>query len=220
VEGLKTLLRLAIIVTLVAPASTLADTRANQASALSGFAVTALVRAYEASGLDEHTPPPFRLQSYVVTIRPHDEVFDVWFLAPTEAWTYPVVVAARTGSIIWKAGQPANGVTTPTWTGGYTLPGVIAGEIIAAYRQASSDGFGSLRTGAYNVWYVPFGGGTDIGFEPLNGPPSFLSTAPAATPSPKSNEGCFMGVTGPSYVIHVLNGNFRIGHWRGSGCEP
>jgi hypothetical protein len=103
-----------------------------QDGVMSGLATNALVRAYQASGLDGAEPPPLRLQKYVVTIRAQGDSFEVFFLAQTEAVAIPLVVSARNGAIVWKEGDKPNFATLPINPGGRIFPGIIAGEIIAA----------------------------------------------------------------------------------------
>lgn len=201
-------------------ASTTIPTLANdwRDEAMSGFATNALLRAYEVSGLDGPGPAPLRLQKYIVTIRANVNAFDVFFLAQTEAVAIPVEVSARTGAIIWKKGDAPNAATMPTLPGGLILPGIIAGEIIAAYRQAASDQFKPLNSGAYNLWYRPFGGGSDVGFSRLDSAPSTISTQPAATPTPNHNQRCFaVGLTGPDYSVTVIDNDLRV-HRNHAGC--
>jgi hypothetical protein len=186
---------------------------------MSGFATNALIRAYAASGLNSEEPPPLRLQNYVVTIRSKGSLFEVFFLSQTEPRAIPVVVDARTGTIIWEEGEPPDAATMPTLPGGHIIPGIIAGEIILAYRQAVSDRFDSLDTGAYNLWYVPWAGGSDVGFERLEGPPPIVSTEPAPTPTPNPNHKCFaVNVTGPDYSVTVRNKEVRT-HRNHAGCS-
>lgn len=190
---------------------------------MSGLATNALVRAYEASRLDNGESPPLRLEKYVVTIRSNGSSFIVFFLAQTEAVAMPVVVSARTGAIIWKEGEHM-AVTMPdlNLTAGYLLPGIIAGEIIAAYRQAASDQFKPLSTGAYNIWYDPRAGASVVGFTKLDGPPSVVSTEPAATPTPNAHQSCSsVGLTGPNYTVTVINSEVSVhrDHPRVPGCD-
>jgi hypothetical protein len=189
----------------------------GQGTTLSGFATNALVRAYEASGLDGVESPPFRLQEYFVTIQPRGAVLDIYFLAQTEAVAIPVAVAARTGAIIWKKGDRPDFSTMPDQPGGYVLPGIVAGEIIMAYRAAASEHFPALSTGAYNLWYLPHAGALDVGFSKLTRPPADVSTEPAPTPSAVHN--CFsVAMSGPSYTVAVMNNKVSVYDLHITGC--
>ena len=112
-------------------------------TSLSGFAVNALVRAYQASGLGDDAAAPLRLQPYIVTIRLNGDRFEIFFLAQTRAVAIPITIVARTGEVIWKEGDPPNAVTMPTIPGGFVLPGIIAGgnycRASASFIRGGSD---------------------------------------------------------------------------------
>ena len=212
IKACMTIIRFIILVLFVATFSVARPVLASHSDdAMSGLATNALIRAFEVSGLDDKSPPPFRLQPYVVTIRASGSSFEVFFLNQTEARAIPVVVAARSSQVVWKEGAPIDGATVPTLPAGYVLPGIIAGEIITAYRQALSDGFDRLRTGAYNVWYLPRAGASTIGFASLDQPPTEVSTEPTATRTPRPGSKCFsVGRTGPDYSVSVQNGTVNV----------
>ena len=154
----------------------------------------------------------------MITVRADGDNFDVFFLAQTEVRAYTLVVAARTGTIVWKEGDTrTDPADVPASTAGYVLPGIVAGEIIAVYRQAVLDHFISLTAGAYNLWYVPLGGALDLGFRSLNGPPQSIRRS-APPPIPARDSRCFSGWdTGPAYTIAVsANGVTSL---RGSRCK-
>lgn len=153
-----------IVAAVVAGSSVVASASADQqpANALSGSAVNALVKAYSASGLGGKTPAPLALRPYIVTIRLNEDRFEVLFLSETDPAAIPVVVSARTGEVVPLNGPGAG--MPPNLPGDVVLPGIIAGEIIAAYRQALTDGTNLVGQG-YSVWYQPWAGGSDVGFE-------------------------------------------------------
>jgi hypothetical protein len=198
------------ILLITAPAG--ATDQTNEVPTISGLATNALARAYEVSGLNGTTPPPLRLQPYYVAIQADGEYFKIFFLAQTEARAIPFVIAARTGAVIWKEGQPANRAVPipPNMPLGYVLPGIIAGEIIEAYQHAILDRFKPLSTGGYNTRYFPLGGGVDVGFEALVGAPQSVSMEPGPTPTPNP-AGCFGRCAhGPMYALTIRNGVVTI----------
>ena len=179
---------------------------------MSGLATNALAKAFQVSGLAGGESPALRLRPYVVTIRSDGDSFDIFFLAQTQARAIPVVISAHSGAVIWKEGDPSDASTRPTSTGGYVLPGVVAGEIIAAHKQAILEGYKPIQNGAYNLWYIPFGGGLDVGFSRLNAVPTSASTgpqSPEATPEPGAK--CFSGcLTGPAYTVTIIDQTLKI----------
>lgn len=72
---------------------------------LSGFATNALVQAYHASGLDTNISAPLRLRSYVVTIYTSGDDW-IMFNDTASMEVHNILVAARTASVVWRAGDP------------------------------------------------------------------------------------------------------------------
>lgn len=112
---------------------------------LSGFATNALVRAYHASGLDTNISAPLRLRSYVVTIYTSGDDW-IMFNDTASMEVHNILVAARTASVVWRAGDPGGEVySNPTTTEALMLPGVVAVEIILAYREGSRGHYNLFR---------------------------------------------------------------------------
>jgi hypothetical protein len=184
---------------------------------MSGFAVNALVRAYEASGLDGNTPAPFTLQPYVVQFHFGGNVFEVAFLGQTTRSYRAAWVDCKTGAV---ATTPADAVKKgfdkgPPDTEGFVLPGIVAGEIIAVYRYALSEGYVSkqLKSGAFNLSVEAHAGGIGVGFLVRDRPQEIVSIKPAPTPTPTPGglrclSGACNGWTG--YRVDILNNHVQI----------
>ena len=177
---------------------------------LSGLATNALALAYETSGLDGATPAPFRLQGYVVTVHTAGDYFQITFSANASKDFQDVVVDSKTKSVIWKHGEPISQANAmPADSEGYVLPGIVAGEMLLAYREAQKENYRPLQTGAYAIHFEPFPGGLDIGFERTLEPDT-TSVIPAPTPTPGAMR-CLSGcATGPGYRITVRDGRITI----------
>ena len=68
-----------------------------------------------------------------------------------------LIVDSRTESVIWKHGDAISKVSAmPADSEGYVLPGIIAGEIVLAYRKALRENYRPLQTGAYAIHFEPF----------------------------------------------------------------
>jgi hypothetical protein len=175
---------------------------------LSGLATNALIQAYGASGLDADTPPPFRLQGYVVTIHTFGDYFKVVFAANTTAEVHVVWIAGRTGSVVRLQPDPVTN-PVPAATEGYMLPGIVAGAIIVAYREALREKYLAPKAGAYAANFDAGGGIVSIYFEKTQ-EPTVVSTVPAPTPTPGTWR-CLSGcATGPGYYITMRNGRITI----------
>lgn len=211
-HAVRTAIPLVIVVLMVVsvPCRSSADPTPYSGPTLSGLATNALALAYEASGLDSATPAPFRLQGYVVTLHTAGDYFQVTFSANTSTDVQDVVVDAKTRSVIRKYGDPTSKAAMPDESEGYVLPGIIAGELILAHREAQKENYRPLQSGAYAVHFEPFPGGLNIGFERTLEPHS-TSVIPAPTPTPPSAMRCISGcATGPGYRIIVRDGRITI----------
>lgn len=155
---------------------------------LSGLATNALVRAYEATGLGTDISAPLRLRSYVVMIYTSGDNFWVIMNDTASVEVHNTLVQARTGAILWKSGDPG-GDLNPSFSEAFMLPGIIAGEIIAAHRAASDVRFKPFDTGAYFTVFVPWPIGTYISFHQTREPTS-------VSINPKPND-----VTLPGYLV-------------------
>lgn len=177
---------------------------------LSGLATNGLVRAYESSGLDDATPAPFKLERYVVTIGTYGNYFMVLFSANTTAESHEVLIDGRTGSVARLQRDPETKLyPVPADTEEYLLPGVVAGGIVIAYREAVGEGYAPLKTGAYATDFGAGAGVVNVGFERTL-EPSVVSVIPAPTPTPgimRCLSGC---ASGPGYRITVRNGHIVI----------
>ena len=184
----------------------------GSSESLSGFATNALVQAYDASGIDNKSPVPFRLEPYVVTIgRTDGGHYDVQFWGGTTDEHRELYVQAKTGTVV-----PWSQLTDLTSVDELVLPGISAGAIVAARQKALSDPEISprqkrlLNEGAYNLNYAPTSGTTYVAFIWLTGPPDSVSLAPAPTPVPGgacSQGGC---IDRFAYFVDHRNGRFRV----------
>jgi|GEM_PF-4602960 hypothetical protein len=187
-----------------------ADQRALSSPALSGLATNALVRAYKASGFGADNAAPLRLQSIVVTIYTTRSNFWVMFSGTTTMEIQNIFIEGRTGSVLWKAGDPGGeAYSHPVITEAFMLPGVVAGEIIAAYQPASKFGYKPFQTGAYYTIFQPWPGGTFIAFDRTQEPTS-VSTSPAPTVPCLSSCAPAAGYAVPGYFVTVRNSRVTI----------
>ena len=191
-----------------------ADQHALSSPALSGLATNALVRAYKASGFGPDNAAPLRLQSLVVTIYTSRDNFWVMFSGTTTMEIHNVFIEGRTGSVLWRAGDPGGeAYSHPVITEAFILPGVVAGEIIAAYQAATKFGYKPFQTGGYYTIFQPWPGGTFIAFDQTQEPAS-VSTNPGPTPTPTApcRSGCVapVGYAVPGYFVTVWNGHVTI----------
>lgn len=183
---------------------------------LSGFAVKALLLAYEASGLDGSTPAPFSLQPYVVQFHVGGDVFQVSFLSQTTRAYKGAWVDCKTGAVATTPADIAKKFSQgPAATEGLVLPGIVAGEIIAVYRYAVSDKYISknLKSGAFNLSVEAQAGGAGIGFLARDRPQEIVSLKSAPTPTPAPDRlrclsGACNGWTG--YRVSVLDDRVQI----------
>jgi hypothetical protein len=152
---------------------------------MSGLAVNALVKAYEYVRLGPDEDAPFRLDSYVVVITQYGSGFSIGFGRHDAGDLRSVFIDGRSNTIATpKLDWPYQGTTL--------LPGVIAGEIVAAYRHALSDTGLSpetkarLANAAYDLEYGPRPTTLSLLFVAANPPfPTvLLRNEPTATPSP------------------------------------
>lgn len=202
----RLLLRIAVIA-IVIPAAVPASASESVPS-LSGLATNALVHAYHAAGLDGALEPPFRLQPFVVSVRKRGTAFEVTFSGETSKEFHFVSVDGPSGKILGTSEV----LHMPGDQGLVLLPGIIAGEIIAAYRQAlrdtrqARDKNDALRAGLYGVVFDAFPGATSIDFGPPPGgrPPDVL----APTPTPFG--GCMGGCAWEYYSVKVQGGKMEI----------
>lgn len=185
----------------VAADSTYGDT-------ISGVAVNALAEAYEPFNLGEDAVAPFRLESHVVVIEQWGTEFRITTDEHSTGSHHEVVIDGMTDLPV----SPAN---DQPFRGMILLPGVIAGEIIAAHRfllknptvpQAST----MLKSGAYNLSYSPaYKGGASLIFFAAKAPPTMADVKYAATPSPKPGWRCLAGACGGQfayYIVRLQNG--------------
>jgi hypothetical protein len=191
----------------ISPAA--ADRRALSSPALSGLATNALVRAYNASGFGADNAAPLRLQSIVVTIYTARSDFWVMFSGTSTMEIHNIFIEGRTGSVLWKAGDPGGeAYSHPAITEAFMLPGVVAGEIIAAYQVASKSGYKPFQTGAYYTIFQPWPGATFITF---NCAPAATSVTTVPGPTPTSNgsgvASCAFipGYSAPGYTVVLTN---------------
>lgn len=179
---------------------------------MSGYATNALIKAYEVAGFDRKGQPPFELQPYVVTVdRLANDEFDVTFLNETTTAEREAIVDLRTGA----AGSP-DPHSTAEASEGVALPGISAGAIVVAYREALKDKGGYLATrlptGSYNLVYYPIAGGTYVAFIPLDRPPVNRSAQPAPTPTFTNGLVCLAGNCDArvGYYVSVKNGQVHV----------
>ena len=181
---------------------------------LSGFATNALVRAYHASGLDTNISAPLRLRSYVVTIYTSGDDFWIMFNDTASMEVHNILVAARTASVVWRAGDPGGEVySNPTTTEALMLPGVVAGEIILAYREGSRCHYKPFQTGAYYTVLTPWPGGTYIAFWQTQEPTSVsINPAPTPTPEARCSSDCATtaGYLIPGYMVRASSDRVSI----------
>ena len=98
------------------------------------------------------------------------------------------------------------------------LPGIVAGEIIAAYDYARSDrrlaatASLRLRSGLYNLYFEPGWSASGVAFYRLDNAPDKLPLLAAPTPSPRPGSLCLGACGGifADYIITVLGGKFSI----------
>lgn len=154
----------AIILTIILSTSPARSGDENQSS-LSGVETNALVAAYDASGLDKPPGPPSSLQSYVIAIHPAGTYVDVFFLSQTQVLAVPAIIDTTNNKVVWTDRDRTAPPHEPNLFG-LVLPGIVAGEMIAAYRQAQSDGFGFLTSGAYSTTFTPYSPGLRVSFTP------------------------------------------------------
>lgn len=185
----------------------------DSSESLSGFATNALVQAYDASGIENKSPVPFRLEPYVVTIgRTSGGHYEVQFWGGMTDEHRDLYVQAKTGAVV-----PWSQLTDLTSVDELVLPGISAGAIIAAYQNALSDPEISpgqkrlLKEGAYNLNYAPASGTTYVAFIWLAGPPDSVSLAPAPTPVPGT--ACSPGGCNDRFAYFVDHGNGRFRVW-------
>lgn len=101
---------------------------------LSEFAANALVHAYEASGIDDKSPIPFRLEPYVVTIgRTAGDHYEMQFFGGMTDAHRDIYVQGKTGA---AARSPLTDLVS---VDELVLPGISASAIIAAYKKALAD---------------------------------------------------------------------------------
>jgi hypothetical protein len=202
---------LALLGTIISAGPTGASPFDYKGPGMSGYATNALVKAYEASGFDTKGQPPFELQPYVVTVdRLASDEFDVTFSNETTTAKREAVVDLRTG--VAGSAEPQS---TAEATEGIAIPGISAGAIIVAYRAALKEGgylATRLPTGAYNLAYYPYAGGTYVAFIPLERPPVNRSTRPAPTPTFRDGQICLAGDCDSriAYYVTVKNGLVQI----------
>jgi len=195
-----------VLVGVVSPSSTQAGYDSGQA--MSGPATNALVRAYEISGLDGSAPAPFSLQPYVVSIQAGDSYFVVSFASQTSRQRRDVVVRGEAATVLATEQLTKQLDQLPPTTEEVLLPGIVAGEIIAVYRRAVSDGSISrvATSGAYDLGFRAFAGGAGVGFTARDAPQGSTSLKPEPTPTPKPGSlRCLSPCSGMGYIISVLN---------------
>jgi hypothetical protein len=171
-----------------------------------------LIKAYEDAGFDNSSKPPFALQDYTVTI---DELtdghFNVTFSKETTSERRVLQFDPASGTVATPEPQ-----STAEARDGVAIPGVAAGAIIVAYDDVLKSQFKyfgtRLATGAYNLAYYPYAGGTYVAFIPLNEPPSNHSAQPAPTPTAKDGMRCLAGDCDSriAYDVSVRNGQVKI----------
>jgi len=179
-------------------------------STMSGFAANALIRAYD-SERRSGTPAPFRLQPYIVQIGlTGGGDFEVDFIAETTDKFDRIYVQGQTGAIGPSSLLKLVNVEATT------LPGIVAGAIIAAYKHAVVDPqltathIAMLTAGSYNLVYQPLSGTTYVSFVWLSRGPSVLSLQPAPTTqgAPECSPGnCDDRV---AYFVDVRNNRVRV----------
>jgi hypothetical protein len=199
-----------LLVSLLPATRAVAEVYRYNGPVLSGLATNALVQAYEASKLDGDVPAPFRLQNYLVSIRTFGDYFDVFFDANTTVESHDVLIDGKTGAVARLQRDPVTKLyPVPAATEGYLLPGVVAGGIIVAYREASREKYAPLTTGAYAINFEAGAGVIGIGFKKTQAP-GVVSVIPAPTPTPGAVR-CLAGcATGPGYIITIRNGLIAI----------
>ncbi len=185
---MKTASFAAVIISLVLgsiPAG--ADKQEFTPAGMSGYATNALVRAYSALRFDEANAPPFNLQAYVVQLYVGGDIFQVSFLGQTVRSSKTAWVNCRTGAVATTSATAIKLVDNgPSDSEGFIVPGIIAGEIIAVYRYAASEGSISkqLDSGAFNLSFGARAGGAGVGFLVREQPQASVSIRPEPTPSP------------------------------------
>ena len=186
--------------------------RVGSSESLSGFATNALVHAYDASGLEDKTPVPFRLEPYIVTIgQTSAGHYEVQFWGETTDEHRDLYVQGKTGAVV-----PWSQLRDLVSSNEVALPGISAGAIIAADQKALSDPEISppykalLKEGAYNLNYALASGMTYIAFIWLTDPPDTVSLSPSPTPAP--NGKCLPGGCNDrfAYFVDHRNGRFRV----------
>ncbi len=180
---------------------------------MSGFATNFLVSAYHVSGLDGTSQAPFSLQPYVVSIQAGDDYFVVSFASQTTTERRDVIMRGSTATFLatQQSTKQLDQLTSPTE--GFVLPGIVAGEIIAVYRRAISDGSISkvAAASAYDLRFEVGAGRAEVEFTIRDTPQESKSLRAQPTPTPKPNAiHCLSPCSGVGYTISVLNHRVKI----------
>jgi|SRR5580700_22960 hypothetical protein len=189
---------------------------------LSGPAANALAQAYESAGIGSDQDAPLNLLSYLVTVSQWNRsdassnlaTFQIMFGKETTREFHSIFVDPKAGVI--KSSQHPDYFMK----GGVTLPGIIAGDIIAARHYALLDkrlpktSIAQLRGGAYNIYVDPSWSTSMMSFFALPVVPQNVSILPAPSPTPSSSPGHFcLGACFDlfaRYVISTLDGRVTI----------
>jgi hypothetical protein len=187
---------------------------ADPDSGMSGLAVNALVRAYEGFALGPDAEAPILLEPFTVVIKQYGGLFSIALGRHSTGASYIVVMDGHSNVVASpKADSPYEGTIL--------LPGVIAGEIIAAYHYALEDtglpvsSKERLKRGHYDLEYDPYSTSVWLLFVAAN--PLFrsvlLANEPTATPSPGWT--CLAGACHGElayYRVYFKNGQIVIEH--------
>jgi hypothetical protein len=169
---------------------------------IAGPSVNALIEAYESFGMGPDEKAPFLLEPYVVVIEQYGTSIRLTFDEHSTATLREVIIDAKSNLIV----QPKD---DQSYEGMILLPGVVAGEMIAAYRYilataSSPEIVARLKSAAYNVAYAPARLGTSLVFFPAK--TLLLLTNPRfeATPTPRPGWTCLAGACDGQFANYIV----------------
>jgi hypothetical protein len=170
---------------------------------ISGVAVNSLVRAYEHFGMGPNEKAPFRLEPYVVVIEQWGTDFRITADQHSTGAHHQAVIDGETGQLVSPTQFQA-------FHGMILLPGVIAGEIIAAYQHVLTEHpfpqtVARLKSGSYNLTYGnAYMGGAALIFARAQAPPTMTDVRYEATPSPDPKLHCLAGACDGQFAFYIV----------------
>ncbi len=172
---------------------------------VSGLTLNALVWAYDYFNLGSDEQAPFRLEPYVVVVKQWGSSFEIAIGRHSNNDNHMVYIDAVTHTVRpLSRDKPFDG----PFKGTVLLPGVIAGEMIAAYRYTltstkNSQTITLLRDGSYNVSYDPGPIAVLLVFLAAQAPTEVnLKSEP--TPTPRPGWTCIAGACDGQFAYYSV----------------